>query len=139
MNCICGIELSGKQRFCSDKCRKRTSRTNSDKINAPESNMKDELGQVGHNVPPEIVRIEPELVQNATRTDELVRTQSRNKPDNYGQDNCQCYHCKTSRINKNPKRFNHGDYMTAQELALNGYDLNRVTLPGDVDYGGVCN
>ena len=58
------------------------------------------------------------------------------RPENYGLDNCQCKHCQTCITNKNPKRLNHGAYMTAAELEQNGYDLNRVTLPGDIDYNG---
>lgn len=50
MNCICGNGLNGKQRFCSDKCRKQASRTNSDKTNVAELNISDELGQLGHEV-----------------------------------------------------------------------------------------
>lgn len=65
MNCICGLELTGKQRFCSDKCRKQSSRTmNSDKSNAPKPIIRHEVGQVGHNVP-------SELGQSATRTEEV--------------------------------------------------------------------
>ena len=115
MNCICGKELSGKQRFCSDKCRmmfNRTTRTG--KTEQPEQNT------------------QPEQV-------EQTKPNISNKPCNYGLTDCTCMHCQTARVNKSNARLNHGEPMSAADLVLNGYTHNRVTLPGDADYVGVCS
>lgn len=57
---------------------------------------------------------------------------------NFGQPDCQCAHCRAMRAN-NPhglKSINHGKPKTLPQLAKN--EVNRVSLPGDVDYEGVC-
>lgn len=53
---------------------------------------------------------------------------------NFGQPDCQCAHCRAMRAN-NPsglKSVNHGTYKPASQLGL--HEVNRVSLPGDVDY-----
>lgn len=59
-------------------------------------------------------------------------TQGMTRPANYGQADCQCMHCKQSTVS----RPNHGAYKRSHELATN--EVNRVALPGDVDYKGVA-
>ncbi len=56
---------------------------------------------------------------------------------NYGQPNCCCQHCQTNRANNNKHIINHGAYKRSHELGEN--ELNRVALPGDVDFEGVCS
>jgi hypothetical protein len=51
---------------------------------------------------------------------------------NFGQPDCECHHCRNNRKSGSKKVLNHGPYKTAGELAEN--ELNRVALPGDVDY-----
>ena len=55
-------------------------------------------------------------------------------PANFGLENCECRHCKQNRHNKSKHVLNHGAYKPAGQLAAN--ELNRVSLPGDVDYTG---
>lgn len=57
-------------------------------------------------------------------------------PHNFGQPDCQCKHCQQNRHSKNQLNINHGSYKRYDQLAPNG--VNRQTLPGDVDYVGVC-
>ena len=38
----------------------------------------------------------------------------------------------------NPNTLNTGDYMSSQELEQAGLKANRVPIPGDHDYEGVC-
>ncbi len=70
-----------------------------------------------------------------------VTNANRNKLDpvtaipGYGTPDCQCKMCQGS---ASPAVINHGPYTTAQQLADNGYRRNRVSLPGDVDYGGLA-
>ena len=55
-------------------------------------------------------------------------------PDNFGLNNCACMHCKQLKTIKPNARLNHFAPMSAEQLKLNGYDVNRVSLPGDSDY-----
>lgn len=55
-------------------------------------------------------------------------------PPNYGLDNCLCLHCVQ---NKGKRIINHGKRKLAHELGEN--EVNRVSLPGDIDYGGVAH
>ena len=57
-----------------------------------------------------------------------------NKPLNYGQPDCQCMHCQQHRTNNSKNIISHGRYKTASELS--DHEVNRVSLPGDVDYTG---
>ena len=113
----CDSDVTGRQVYCSDKCRKAQSRTdNSDK---PELGHK--LGQAN---------IRPGL--QATEVQYLAQQSI----PNYGQSDCQCRHCRTNRTNGGKHIINHGSYKTASQLAER--ELNRVSLPGDPDYTGVC-
>lgn len=44
---------------------------------------------------------------------------------------CECRMCQGSAA---PLAINHGPYMDAKRLAVNGFNRNRVPLPGDPDY-----
>jgi hypothetical protein len=58
---------------------------------------------------------------------------------NYGQSDCQCRHCralKSNGLDKQGYTLNHGPYKPAKDLK--DKELNRVSLPGDPDYGGVA-
>ena len=54
-------------------------------------------------------------------------------PANFGQPDCQCRHCQSNRASGSKFILNHGPYKRSAELA--GNEFNRVSLPGDVDYG----
>ena len=108
--CICGKEISDRAKTCSATCRSRLARS---------------------------VASDDESVANATVNESVASSVASELPANFGQADCQCWHCKGNRINKNKNVINHGPYKTAAELGLN--EINRVTLPGDIDYDGVCN
>jgi len=55
-------------------------------------------------------------------------------PANYGQSDCQCRHCTNVRAAGGRHVLNHGPYKPGNELSR--HELNRVSLPGDVDYTG---
>ena len=57
-------------------------------------------------------------------------------PASYGQPDCQCRHCRAAKANKSKHALNHGPYKTA--FASDKNEINRVSLPGDQDYAGVC-
>lgn len=59
----------------------------------------------------------------------------RDKPANFGQPDCECWHCRAVRSNCLKVILNHGPYKPASRLSK--AELNRVPLPGDVDYKGV--
>ena len=116
MECLnCGKEFEAKrstQRYCSRDCQLKG------------------IAQGNNNIAQEIIAQE-----NVAQEAEQI---AQGKPLNYGQPDCQCKHCGQVRTNKSNAIINHGEYMTAPELVANGYTHNRVTLPGDVDYVGVC-
>ena len=110
MECIvCGKE--SKNECCSGRCRARKSRrTRTDEAHAPERTLKQ---------PPPL-----DIVYSLVGNDV--------KPANFGQPDCECQHCQTNRVNGNKHTINHGAWKSAQELDEG--ELNRVALPGDVDY-----
>jgi len=55
-------------------------------------------------------------------------------PDKYGSQDCKCLHCKQS---KGRHKINHWARKPADELEKN--EVNRVSLPGDVDYKGAAD
>jgi hypothetical protein len=57
-------------------------------------------------------------------------------PDNYSLIDCTCKHCQQNRATGARLSINHGDYKPAEELESG--EVNRVSMPGDVDYDGVC-
>ncbi|MBE3141172.1 MAG: hypothetical protein IMZ53_11415 [Thermoplasmata archaeon] len=60
-------------------------------------------------------------------------------PANYGLPDCTCWHCKQNRSQPEARQYiiNHSPYKTASEFV--GREINRVSLPGDCDYQGVCH
>ena len=75
------------------------------------------------------------VTQGVTGTPD-IRDETNTMLVNYGQPDCECKHCQQSRTNKSKNIINHGTYKTASQLARN--EVNRISLPGDVDYAGVC-
>jgi len=149
MNCLnCGKELpvvsTKPSKYCNDKCRMAFSRKNKDNAisgqkqgleNALQSIMSVDNEQVYAKLPEKtnkITNISGDSEQEIPN--KIDSEQITNKPENFGLDNCQCMHCQTSRVNKSNVSINHGEYLDAAGLAANGYDVNRVVLPGDVDY-----
>ncbi len=57
-------------------------------------------------------------------------------PLNFGCPDCRCKHCHQAKTNGNKHTINHSSWKPVKELAV--HELNRVSLPGDVDYNGVC-
>lgn len=124
----CGKEVSSRAKWCSDKCRKRASRTKrSDKSNSDT--------QLGQDVSGEFVDI-PCLPGVLQMTPEGPKSEV---PKNYGQPGCECKHCQQTKARREQGKIviNHGSYKTAPELGER--EVNRVCLPGDVDYAGVCH
>lgn len=69
------------------------------------------------------------IPEQGTLTPEGIKPQV---PANYGQPNCECMHCKANRARGNKYVLNHGAHKTVEELGSN--ELNRVSVPGDIDY-----
>ena len=57
--------------------------------------------------------------------------------EDFGGPDCQCGECKSARRRGVTKRYNHGPWLPAWRLKAEGYDGNRVSIPGDPDYRGV--
>ncbi len=58
------------------------------------------------------------------------------KPANFGFPDCECKHCQYNRTYGNKFTLNHGVWKRVSKLGK--LELNRVSLPGDVDYVGVA-
>lgn len=119
LNPSCNNDTQGKSRYCSDKCKVAYNRN---KLNS---------------------KTVTETVTNQTVTDKSVTDvtvtpegEKLQVPTNYGQPDCECMHCQIKRGNKSHNIINHGKYKQAHQLADN--EINRVALPGDIDYDGVC-
>ncbi len=128
----CGTDLSGRQqRFCSDKCRKQSLRAatkrNSDKLGRSNSD-KVELGQKSNKIPTDAE------MDSLCASGEI--TYIKGKPLNFGQGDCECKHCQYNRTYGNKFTLNHGKWKNVSGLGRN--ELNRVSLPGDIDYVGVA-
>ena len=105
---VCGKECKGKT--CSGKCRAKLSRLN---------------GQKAHGTQPII---------DAHAHETGAHSDTRTLPNNYGQPDCECLQCQNNRKLPENKRLtiNHGPHKPAH--ALNDNEVNRVPLPGDMDY-----
>ena len=57
---------------------------------------------------------------------------SSHQPVSFGLENCECGHCQAVKNSGSHHTLNHGPYKTATQLSPS--ELNRVPLPGDVDY-----
>ena len=121
MNCLyCNKEIISNgtkpSKYCSDKCRKAFGRANGQ---SPAEQTDRANGQTDKSEQTDTMQ---------EQTDKTVL------PVNFGLDNCQCLHCKQLKSIRPNAKLNHGSYMSASELKLNGFDVNRVSLSGDVDY-----
>ena len=115
----CGNEYAAKRstsKYCSTLCRKLAFQN------------KDENAKVG--------TLKTEEDRTLIMTPEGPRLEV---PANYGLNNCECWHCAVNKRRGNKHVLNHGTYKDAAQLADN--ELNRLSLPGDVDYEGavVCD
>ena len=128
MKClVCGTVIKGRadKKTCSDKCKKAHQRlkgTNKeDTAKGDWSNEQQFLDDINS-------MIDPPVRVNGVLT---LRTKL---PANYGYGDCECKMCQSTRSRANGRLINHGPWKSASQLAAN--EVNRVVLPGDVDYEG---
>ncbi len=81
------------------------------------------------NQPVNPVTLNPDVNPEGYQTPEGIKQAV---PKSYGTKQCQCMHCKQTRRRARPRIINHWARKTATELHNN--EVNRVCLPGDVDY-----
>jgi len=105
----CDNEAVGRSRYCSDSCKVLY-------------NRKQQKGKSVNNTKRKQQTVTPEGLVDAV-------------PVNYGQPDCACKHCQQNIIAGNRLIINHGKYKPYYQLARN--EINRVSLPGDIDYTGV--
>ena len=106
----CGIEYDAKtqrSRYCSHRCRAISNKVAQPDFAQPESSG---VAQPGGMTP---------------------EGWAENLPPRYGEPDCACLHCQQ---NDGKKVLNHGSYKRSSDLGEN--EINRVSLPGDVDYCG---
>ncbi len=152
MKCVCGNELTGRQReFCSDKCRKRAGRTKlthedglqSTNADSPDTNYPDKSN-------PDTTRTEPFNVGEASARLEgrpPWDTGAVNAKPAAGRCSTRClpgshehYIASPDKYAKRaiPELLNWGPWMSMAALEQAGLKANRVPIPGDWDYAGVA-
>ena len=99
-------------RYCSAKCRKAANR---DKVKCDDVTDKPKCDKT------------PDVIPKIQNTPEF-------SIPNFGQPGCECRHCKNNRHNGSRLVINHGPHKPASELKSG--EVNRVSLPGDVDSVG---
>ncbi len=104
----CNVEVSGRQLYCSDKCKQEAYRNRSTVTTVTDV-----------TVTPTVTRPEPVTVEERTASYQDYI----DNPDDYA-----------TRANAAALRW--GEWMAMDELAEAGYKANRVTIPGDWDYVG---
>ena len=116
MKCMnCNKENDSKSKYCSDKCKvayHRNKNRNKNRNTVTAKTVTDVTIPDRNTLP----------VTDALR------------PANYGQPDCECMMCT---INSNKKRkltINHDAHKHAGSLQID--EVNRVAIPGDVDYNG---
>lgn len=150
MKCLneCGKEVVSKgtkpAKYCSDACRKAYKRSESKRTQQTDTEQTDKIKIVSN--PGKLLPIEqspytssqPEQInQNEpNKLDKIIISSIFGKPTNFGQPNCECKQCESNRNTGNRHTLNHGAWKSFKELASG--ELNRVALPGDVDYAGVA-
>lgn len=72
------------------------------------------------------------VIPEAIVIPENVIPNSHTLPANYGQVDCECKQCIINRRKGSKHLINHGPYKDISQLDDN--EINRVSLPGDVDY-----
>ncbi len=130
---LCGKDLAGRQKeFCSDKCRMQHKRQAEGERDAPQPER-----TIPNRSNLNKVEQKSDTVINYTTT---VFTQSDPCHEfhiaNFGESDCACKMCETNRLSSSKHIINHGAWKPLGKLGKT--ELNRVSLPGDVDYKGVA-
>lgn len=117
----CGTGLAGRKKvFCSDRCR-----------------MQHKRAKVEHKANRASPNTEPEHLNPNTPESSVAST------GNEAVDYCRSVELELEvrehgAHRTNPDDLNYGPYMTANKLKKAGKRANRVPIPGDSDYEGVC-
>ncbi len=130
----CGTVLEGRQReYCSDKCRKRASRTKPMPEDAPQSTNADtmvvERGQSERGQP-------TRTAGDAEHHDACLCVQAMVA----GPGTLEHYLASPDKYipRREPDKLNWGPWMDSHQLEQAGLKGNRVAIPGDWDYAGVA-
>ena len=124
---VCKRECTGQ--YCSGACRAKASRARKAHANAPEARARAEAHAVT-----KLVVDGASQIEDVDALDAAVFQPYPGGPD------CTCRMCANWKAKgKDTAKLNHG-WQDANGLGgtLNQYELNRVPLPGDADYEGVC-
>jgi hypothetical protein len=120
----CDNVVEGKAVWCSDRCRKAASRTQPGQI-TPDKSDKSDKSQPGQQPGQDTTKIKSftVLAQGHKVTTALDHYNA--NPDRYV-------------ARTNPELLNYGKPMSMAALSKAGLKANRVSIPGDHDYTGVC-
>ena len=118
----CNIEFKpvrASAKYCSAKCRVKAGRL---------SVTDESLSATDKSLSVTVSVTEPEVSVTDNSDTALL-------PANFGQADCECGHCLNNREGNKGLTINHGEWKPANLLAK--HEVNRVSLPSDVDYSGV--
>ncbi len=121
----CSNEPKGSSAYCSDSCRAQHSRRNKSSATLEAQQLKDDgfvetPGAVGY------------YTKDVTAADQSCIVQVKTIVADGSGD------IATLTPRTNPDSLNYGKYMNSDQLKQAGLTANRVPIPGDSDYKGVC-
>lgn len=145
----CGSEYESKRstsKYCSAKCRKlafsgtvRNAKSENGKVSVPQLQS-----YISENGGEASFKVTNGVVKDLHISESIPKIQ--NTPEfsipNFGEPDCECKHCQANRVSGNKLVLEH-DWKSAEQLFELGKKtgkpvINRVPLPGDVDYVGVA-
>ncbi len=155
MKCLnCVKEATGRSKYCSDKCKvsyNRNKKRNTVSVTNPSVTVEPHASVTPvAEIPVTINSDKPERGGGITIPDgvksTLIRPKTEKqfmdavrdivKPANFGASDCMCKMCIGNRAKPTPLMLNHGVWKRCDQLGRD--EINRVPLPGDVDYVGVA-
>ena len=128
MKCLnCVKEATGRSKYCSDKCKVSYNR-NKKRNDVTETESVTDVYKSGAD---SLSTHHERFVAGGGKDNCLARL-----PANFGASDCMCKMCIGNRAKPTPLILNHGVWKRCDQLGRD--EINRVPLPGDVDYVGVA-
>lgn len=119
-------------KYCSGSCRARAQRRAP--TCAKDVTLREKMAAAAMAKAVGPVLLGPEGVTQVIKSD-IIAPIPNGLPANFGQADCECRHCRANRANGSKLKINHDSNKTINKLGKN--EVNRVALPGDVDYEGL--
>lgn len=115
--------------YCSDKCRLAFHRS---KVSVTDDTLR--VSVTRPSIPAEVIKQRRRRVDDFRAVGGLNPESVGARPANWGLPDCTCLHCAQNKTNGGRSIINHGVWKPASLLVAG--EINRVSLPSDVDYEG---